>query len=742
MLRIPPEDIMWIRNTCGQEVVDELQRQGGEHDWSELRLNRPLWTVPGSSYTGAVLQTIHVAPPPRQLVLKVIPAGAPGREASAHADALEAVPEFSKLHLVGQPYPPLVLPDGRTVMFQEVAGGSLRDVTPAGSLSREEQNQVVEAVVRGLLAEWNEAALKNAVPAQVTVSDFLRRELGDVWTGGGSLQAFGRGLGVFDPAPPWLYSDGMRLPNPYLLVKGGYPALADPTVPVLRGLGHGDLHLDNILVPRLEKVVRSRAYRLIDLCTFGKDADLGRDVATLLLSALLPHVNHPQELPHDQRHALLRFVVDPDASHRADIVSGAAALVAAVRDTAREVMRDWRDPWDLQFLLSLTAAALRFTTYTKITEAGRTFFARLAAHAGGEVLARTREDGAGAWPPALDPGRDSFSVPGFGHAGPSARARAAGFVSDQEPQRRRWQTETGVRDDRSVVGFGPDHTVVAVDSEGGVLRWTVSGDPLPGTGGRPPQQRLGHQSLVASLTHSVVVARPKELEIVHFPQRGGALRPPPVPLPSDDHFLVTSGGDVFATHDRKYLTVRAFEDGAPIEALPCPPSLAASAVSIDASVVAMARSREVHIHRRDRSPLTFGVANSIPHLRNKFVQMFAQMVTLDPGLQLAVSPSGSHVGCVTFEEVVVWSTDDGREVYRRKLTGREADEALGAKWMRLVCTETGTLFWLRRGRLAIPTVDGGTQLRQSGTYADIALARDGTMLATLGTEGRLEVWDL
>lgn len=735
MLHIPPDDITFIRNTCGAEVVDELRRQGEECGWSELCLRRPLWTMSGSSHTGAVLLPVEVAPPPRQLVIKVIPAGASGREASAHAEALEAEPKFAQWHLVGQPYSPRELSDGRTMMFQEIAGGSLLDVTPAGSLAPGEQDQVAGTVVRGLLAEWNAAALEGAVPVRMTVSEFLGHELGDVWTGGGSLQAFGQDLGVFDPSPPWLYSDGMRLPNPYLLVKGGHPALADPTVPVLRGLGHGDLHLDNILVPRLEKVVQPSTYRLIDLCTFSKRADLGRDVATLLLSALLPHIDHPHELPPDQRHALLRFVVDPDVDHRAHIVPGAADRVVAVRGAAREVMRDWGDPWDLQFLLSLTAAALRFTTYTKISEAGRTWFARLAAHAGGEVLARTQEKNAGARPPVLEPGRDSFAMAaGFGHAG----GRAAGFVPDQEPRRRRWWAETGLRDDQTVIGFGPDHTVVVVDSEGGVHRWTVSGDPLPGTVGRSPRLRLGHQSLVASLTHSVVVARPKELEIVHFPQRGGALRPPPVPLRDSDHFLVTSGGDVFATHDRKHLTVRGFEDGTPIEALLCPPSMAASAVSIGASVVAMARSREVYIHRRDRPLLQRSVANSIPHARNKIIQ---RMIPA-PGLQLAVSPSGSHVGCVTFEEVIVWSTDDGREVYRRKLTDREAREALGAKWMRLVCTETGTLFWLRRGRLSIPTTEGGTQLRQAGTCADVAIDREGTLIATLNTEGRLEVWDL
>ncbi|MEU3098840.1 hypothetical protein ABZ690_29905 [Streptomyces sp. NPDC006967] len=90
----------------------------------------------------------------------------------------------------------------------------------------------------------------------------------------------------------------------------------------------------------------------------------------------------------------------------------------------------------------------------------------------------------------------------------------------------------------------------------------------------------------------------------------------------------------------------------------------------------------------------------------------------------------------------MWRTDDGREVYRRVLTDRESREAMGAKRMRLVCTEAGTLFWLRRGRLSTPTVDGGTQLRQSGTYNDIAISRDGLLIAMLGSEGRIEVWDL
>lgn len=72
-------------------------------------------------------------------------------------------------------------------------------------------------VVRGLLTEWNgpaEERAQAAVPEPVTASEFLRAELGDAWEDGGSVRAWGRGLGVLEPSPPWVYSDGLRLPNP------------------------------------------------------------------------------------------------------------------------------------------------------------------------------------------------------------------------------------------------------------------------------------------------------------------------------------------------------------------------------------------------------------------------------------------------------------------------------------------------------------------------------------------------
>ncbi|WP_328223819.1 hypothetical protein [Streptomyces sp. NBC_00310] len=736
MVRVPEEDATFVKRECGPDVLAELTAWAREAGAGELSLPRPLWSVPGKGYTGAVLLAVEVAPPARVVVVKVLPKGPSAREPAALRRAWAAVPDFSRRHLVGQPDDPRPLPDGRTVMFQEPAGHSLRGSRPASALGDEALNQVLAEVVRGLLTEWNGPALERAhgtVPRPVRVSDFLRADLDGAWTSGGTIQSWGGELGLLDNSPPRIYSDGLPLPNPYLMVSGGHPELPDPTVRILPGRNHGDPHLDNILVPDWEGVPQPDQYRLIDVCTFSDSSALGMDIATLLLASLVPYVR--ASLPPEQRHALLRFLVDPSATHRADIVPRAVQRVTAVRDTALRIMRArrWGDQWETQFLLCLQARALLFTSYSSIPESGRAWFARLAAHAGGELLKRTAAS-TGPDATSRQPGRDSFADPVF--AAPRA-APPITFVPNQTPRTHLWTASTGVQDTRAVVGFGPDHTVVVVDGQGAVKRWTVSGTELPGAGGTSPALRLGHQALASSLTHSVVVARPGALDILRFPQEGGAERVEPVRLPAD-HFLITSGGDVLATHDRKQLTVRGFEDGAPIASVSCPSGLAASAISTDGSVIALATSRSVQIHRRGGTILLKETENSLPYLRSRLFQALLP----DPGCWLAVSPSGSHVGCITFEEVVVWSVADDREVHRSPLGKRQSLEGLGATQMRLVCTDTGTLLWLRRGRLACPTTGpAGTQLQQSGYYNDFALSRDGKLAALLDSEGGLSVWE-
>jgi hypothetical protein len=653
---------------------------------------------------------------------------------------MRVVPEvFARDHLVDLEPPVERLADGRVLLVQHAADGGLHHTAPLGSLSGEDFVPAAEAVVQGLLTGWNgpgpEVDRLQPLGGEVPLSGFLQGELDEpgAW---GSAGRWGANIGVFRPdqpalAEPWVYSDGLRLPNPYLLVRGG-SSLTDPCLRMLEGCVHRDLHLDNVLVPNYEGRPRPEAYRFIDLATFDEHGAQSRDVATLLLSSLVPFVRGG--LPPDQRRALLRYVVDPLDRYRTDITPAGAARVRAIRDTAQDLMgaRRWRDGWERLLLASLVAESLRFTTYTALGDEGRLFYARLAAHAGDMLLRQLRVHRRE--PDLGTADRDSFRLPGF-----TAPARLSlptdAFGPGRTPQRR-WEVSTVVTDKSAVVGFGPEGAVVVIDGHGGIHRWSAEGDPLgamsAGDGGA---LRLGHQALVGTVTPSVAIARPRRLDLVHLATDGAVHRLPPVSLGGEE-FLVTSGGDVLATHDRHRILLRRFDDGAPIESLPCPGGLAASAISADGTVVALAAPRSVTIHRRGQVRVVQLTRNSLPHARMKLLRA----VLPDPGCWLAVSPSGSHVACVTFEELVVWRLADDAEVKRRDLSDREALDGLGAAQMRLVCTDAGALLWLRRGRLSTPTAEPtGVHLEQAGYANDIAVSRDGRRMARMRDDGVLEV---
>ncbi len=144
--------------------------------------------------------------------------------------------------------------------------------------------------------------------------------------------------------------------------------------------------------------------------------------------------------------------------------------------------RHWSESWELQFLLSLQAQALLFTSYTDLGRR-RSYVVRAARCARGGRTAGTHRLGRGGGS-VVRAGRQ-MTMPGL--TGPRAPTAPA-FVPDQAPRRKLWSAESGVRDKEAVVGFGPDRTVVVVDGRGGVRRWTVSGEELPGVGGRSPRR--------------------------------------------------------------------------------------------------------------------------------------------------------------------------------------------------------------------------------------------------------------
>lgn len=79
MVRVPEEDATFVKRECGPDVLAELTAWAREAGAGELSLPRPLWSVPGKGYTGAVLLAVEVAPPARVVVVKVLPKGPSAR---------------------------------------------------------------------------------------------------------------------------------------------------------------------------------------------------------------------------------------------------------------------------------------------------------------------------------------------------------------------------------------------------------------------------------------------------------------------------------------------------------------------------------------------------------------------------------------------------------------------------------------------------------------------------------------
>jgi hypothetical protein len=173
------------------------------------------------------------------------------------------------------------------------------------------------------------------------------------------------------------------LPNPLLLHRPG-SLLAGIELDVLLGHTHGDLHSQNVLIPRERGRLRPHRYQLVDLSTFAPHAPLTRDPVTLLLSLLAPRL-----ALHDgpARLALIDYLVTP-GSDRGPLSGSVLAVVDAVTTAADRVVRmhGWADEWRAQLLLSLVATGLAFVTFERLPAEDRWWYFLLSARAAREFL--------------------------------------------------------------------------------------------------------------------------------------------------------------------------------------------------------------------------------------------------------------------------------------------------------------------------------------------------------------------
>ncbi|MFE1882462.1 hypothetical protein [Streptomyces diastatochromogenes] len=368
-------------------VVDELEKW--QHDQG-MRIVFDRWLTPGRSK--AVLAAVALTGPlfNGKVVMKVCPPGPTGGEPGRHDSALREAPAgFADRHLVKQPVEPLSVRGGWKVMFQEVAGGSIRTVRPLSAQRGRELPELAGTVARSVLADWNPE------PSEIrrrTARDFLVSHLGTRLDKDGPVATLADQL-AYDPAdgrtPLWIsFSDGQVVPN--MVAWLGLPVwegLDDDHVMAILGRAHGDLHADNILLPMSPRV-DGDSYRLIDLSGYTADAPLSRDLAHLTLALILSEL--PQ-LTDVQRKAVADFLVDPSAEIGSALqVVGLCNLANDIAEAGESYADDlsMRDDWQDQYALSMVGNALLFATRdTTVAPRDRLWFYQLACSALGRFLA-------------------------------------------------------------------------------------------------------------------------------------------------------------------------------------------------------------------------------------------------------------------------------------------------------------------------------------------------------------------
>jgi hypothetical protein len=346
-----------------EAVASELEKWQQEHN---TRIVFDRWLTPGKS--SAVLAAVVLNGPVfnGKVVMKVCPPGAAtGREPGQHTKALEDAPEgFADRHLVGQPVEPVSVPGGTKVMFQEIAGGSFRDVRPLSATQRgRELPAIVGVVAHSILSDWNPTPTEIR---RMATRDFVLDHVGTRMDKNGPVAKLAEQL-VYEPgdekAPLWVtFATGEVVPNIVAwLERHVWDGLESDHVLAILGRAHGDLHADNILLP-MSPVVDATAYRLIDLSGYRTDAPLSRDLTHLTLALILREL---PELTERQRSVLAEFLVDPEADLDAALhIVGLGNLSNDIAEAGEVYAKQLSmpDDWQDQYLLSLAGNALLFAT--------------------------------------------------------------------------------------------------------------------------------------------------------------------------------------------------------------------------------------------------------------------------------------------------------------------------------------------------------------------------------------------
>ncbi|MFF5076097.1 hypothetical protein ACFY36_03530 [Actinoplanes sp. NPDC000266] len=341
------------------------------------------WRRRGGS--GALLARLRIArstpgQKPTDVLLKACSAGSPAREPANHQLAWRDSPDFADRHLFRQLYPPAVMDDGRVLMFLN-SSESLTSAVTLGQLPSAALSNGCRATIRMVLDEWNSAATRQ--PRSSTVRQFLTGELRGVLNRDRSAYTWARGAGFIPDVHDGLDSMAHRFQlDEELSTK----------VEFLAGRSHGDLHVDNVIVP----VSPGGAFdfddiRLIDLSAFDPMAPLSRDIAALLLSLIFPAVRGGALPSQDPS---LADALTSEAPLSADHGTALERLLISVRSEAiGQIENRLHGIFHRQYLLSLIAQSITYTSYDNAGESGRRSYLWLGATAAEAYRSSTNAGG-------------------------------------------------------------------------------------------------------------------------------------------------------------------------------------------------------------------------------------------------------------------------------------------------------------------------------------------------------------
>ncbi|MDE0435543.1 MAG: hypothetical protein OXH92_16170 [Bryobacterales bacterium] len=256
----------------------------------------------------------------------------------------------------------------RSALLMTVAGGGLLEAQMLSTVIGPQLNLAVQTLSNSLLQEWNPEPIFDGehVPASAILSDWLGDRLGPK----GRLPAVLRDILHVSPECLSFRYGGVDYPNPYGFVSQTFAGSKIRVSPA-RGLMHGDLHTQNVLISGRDDIAN---YYFIDFADCRNCVPLLYDHAYLELSLLL---NARENVAHQRWHSIcsqMCNVEDPRDANKAPysddvgLLWSAGLLRAEIHKWIKKRYPERKEDLKKQILLSRIASGLNFANKRRLSE--------------------------------------------------------------------------------------------------------------------------------------------------------------------------------------------------------------------------------------------------------------------------------------------------------------------------------------------------------------------------------------